>query len=219
MLVVRRVAVGPFAENAYLAACDRTGEAVLVDPGAEIARVLALREPGGFAVRRIFLTHGHPDHVGAAAAAKAATGAPVSVHAGDDAWIRRFEESARMLGLDDAAAAPPVDRRHEDGETFAIGDEAARVIHTPGHSAGGCCLFFPGAKVLFTGDTLMAGTVGRTDLPGGDLDALISSIRDRIFTLGDDVRFHPGHGPSGLVGEERRTNPFAGEPARRGRWP
>jgi glyoxylase-like metal-dependent hydrolase (beta-lactamase superfamily II) len=216
VLVVRRVQVGPLAENAYLAACDRTGEAVLVDPGAEIARVLALREPGGFTVRRIFLTHGHPDHVGAAAAAKAATGAPVTVHAGDEAWIRHFEESAGMLGLDGARA--PVDRRHEDGEIFRVGDEEARVIHTPGHTAGGCCLLFPAAKALFTGDTLMAGTVGRTDLPGGDLDALLRSIRDRIFTLGDDVRFHPGHGPGGLVGDERRTNPFAGEPGRRGRY-
>jgi glyoxylase-like metal-dependent hydrolase (beta-lactamase superfamily II) len=93
------------------------------------------------------------------------------------------------------------------------------VIHTPGHSGGGCCLFFPDAKVLFTGDTLMAGTVGRTDLPGGDLEALLSSIRDRLFTLGDDVRFYPGHGPSGLLGDERRMNPFAGEPARRARYP
>jgi glyoxylase-like metal-dependent hydrolase (beta-lactamase superfamily II) len=217
MLVVRRAEVGPIAENAYLAACDRTGEAVLVDPGAEIARVLALREPGGFTVRRIFLTHGHPDHVGAAAAARAATGAIVTVHAADAAWIRHFGESAGMLGLD-AAAVPSVDGHHEHGETFRVGDEEARVIHTPGHTAGGSCLFFPAAKVVFTGDTLMAGTVGRTDLPGGDLDALIPSIRDRLFTLGDDVRFYPGHGPSGLLGEERRTNPFAGEPSRRGRF-
>jgi glyoxylase-like metal-dependent hydrolase (beta-lactamase superfamily II) len=209
VLVVRRAQVGPLAQNAYLAACDRTGEAVLVDPGAEAARVLALCEPGGLQVRRIFLTHGHPDHVGAAAAAKAATGAPVTVHRGDDPWIRHFEESALMLGLD-GSKVPPVDLRHEDGETFQVGEQPARVIHTPGHTAGGCCLFFPDAKVLFTGDTLMSGTVGRTDLLGGDLDALITSIRDRLFTLGDEVRFHPGHGPSGLLGDERRTNPFAG---------
>lgn len=217
MLVVRRAAVGPLQENAYLAACDRTGEAVLVDPGAELDRLLALREPGGFSIRRIFLTHGHPDHVGAAAAAKAATGAALTAHAGDEGWLRRHAESAEMLGLD-GSAAPAVDRHHEDGETFRVGEEPARVIHTPGHSAGGCSLFFPDAKVLFTGDTLFAGSVGRTDLPGGSLDALLASIRDRLFPLGDDVRFYPGHGPAGLLGEERRTNPFAGEPARRGRY-
>ncbi len=218
MLVVRRVVVGRFAENAYLAACDRTREAVIVDPGGEAARVLALREPDGFSVRRIFCTHGHPDHLAAAAEVRAATGAPVTLHRGDDFWLAAFQDTAEMLGLD-AAAPPPIDRRHEDGETFQVGDQPARVIHTPGHSAGGCCLFFPDAKVLFTGDTLMSGTVGRTDWPGGDLDALLASIRERIFPLGDDVRFHPGHGGSGLLGDERRLNPFAGEPARRGRFP
>lgn len=217
MLIVRSVAVGPLAENAYLAACDRTGEAILIDPGAEIDRVLALREPGGFEIRRIFLTHGHPDHVGAAAAARTATGAPVTVHGGDGAWIRRYEESAEMLGLDHASV-PPVDRHHEDGEAVQVGEHAGRVVHTPGHSAGGCCLFFPAAKVLFTGDTLFSGSVGRTDLPGGDLEALLASIRGRILPVGDDVRFYPGHGPSGLIGHERRTNPFAGEPSRRGRY-
>lgn len=217
MLVVRRVAVGPFSENCYLAACDRTGEAVLIDPGADVERVLALREPGGFSVRRIFLTHAHPDHIGAAPAAKVATGAPVTVHAGDDAWLERFAGWSAELGLD-AAPVPAVDRRHEDGETFQVGEQAARVLHTPGHSAGGTSLFFPEARVLFTGDTLFSGSVGRTDLPGGDLDALLASIRGRIFPLGDDVRFYPGHGPSGLLGDERRTNPFAGEPSRRGRY-
>jgi glyoxylase-like metal-dependent hydrolase (beta-lactamase superfamily II) len=217
MLVVRRVTVGPIAENAYLAACDRTGEAVLVDPGGDLERVLALREPGGFVIRRIFLTHGHADHVAEVAGAKAATGAPVTVHGADQPWLERFSQTAGWLGLE-GASGPAIDRPHEDGERFQVGDHSAHVLHTPGHSAGGCCLWFPEAKVLFTGDTLFAGSVGRTDLPGGDLDALLASIRDRIFPLGDDVRFYPGHGPSGLVGEERRTNPFAGEPSRRGRY-
>jgi glyoxylase-like metal-dependent hydrolase (beta-lactamase superfamily II) len=208
MLVVRRATVGPIAENAYLAACDRTGEAVLIDPGAELARVLALREPGGLVIRRIFLTHGHADHVGEAAGARAATGAPATVHPADAPWIERFAHTAGFLGLD-GVSGPAVDGAHADGETFQVGEQEARVIHTPGHSAGGCSLFFPEAKVLFTGDTLFAGSVGRTDLPGGDLDALLASIRDRLFPLGDDVRFYPGHGPAGLIGDERRTNPFA----------
>jgi glyoxylase-like metal-dependent hydrolase (beta-lactamase superfamily II) len=218
MLVVRRAAVGPFAANAYLAACDRTREAVLVDAGDEVSRLLALCEPGGYRITRVFLTHGHPDHLAAAAAVKKATGAPVTLHAGDSYWRENFLDHAALLGVD-AEGPPQVDRAHEDGEAFQVGELRAQVIHTPGHSAGGCCLWFPEAKVVFSGDTLFSGSVGRTDLPGGELDALITSIRERLFTLGDDVRFYPGHGPAGGIGEERRTNPFAGEPARRGRFP
>lgn len=218
MLVVRRAVVGPFAANAYLAACDRTGEALIVDPGDDVARVLGMCDPEGFRVVRIFCTHGHPDHVGGAAEAKATTGAPVSLHAADEPWIRAFPEMAGMHGLS-PVDPPTLDRRHEDGETFQVGEQRARVVHTPGHSAGSCCLHFPDAGVVFTGDTLFSGSVGRTDLPGGDLDALIASIRDRIFTLGDEARFHAGHGAGGVVGDERRLNPFAGEPARRGRFP
>ena len=123
-----------------------------------------------------------------------------------------------MLGLE-SADPPVVDAHHEDGETFQVGEQVARVVHTPGHTAGSCCLHFPDAKVVLTGDTLFSGSVGRTNLPGGDLEALLASIRDRVFRLGDDVRFYPGHGAGGLLGDERRLNPFAGEPSRRGRFP
>ena len=113
---------------------------------------------------------------------------------------------------------PAVDERHADGEPFRVGACEGRVLHTPGHSPGSSCLVFPEEKALFTGDTLFSGSVGRTDLPGGDYDALFASIKEKLFALGDDVRFHPGHGPSGLLGEERKSNPFVGEAPRRGRF-
>jgi hydroxyacylglutathione hydrolase len=217
MLVVRHAVVGPFAANSYIAACSRTGEAVLVDPGGDVDRVLALVEPGGFRVARIFVTHGHIDHVAGGAEAKAATGAPLQIHAADEGWLEALPRQAEMFGFD-AVQPPAVDHRHEDGEAFRVGEVEGKVIHTPGHSAGSCSLWFPEAKVLFTGDTLFSGSVGRTDLPGGDVDALFRSIRERLFTLGDDARFYPGHGPGGLLGDERRANPFVGEEPRRGRF-
>lgn len=217
MLVVRHAVVGPFAANAWLAACDRTGEAVIVDPGGEIPRVLALGLPGQYRVTRLFCTHGHIDHVSGAAEAKAATGAPLALHEADAGWLEALPRQAEMFGFE-AGPPPPVDERPADGATFRVGELEARVIHTPGHSAGSCCLYFPSEKAIFTGDTLFAGSVGRTDLPGGDYDALASSIKEKLFPLGDDVRFYPGHGPSGTLGEERATNPFVGEKPKRGRF-
>ncbi len=216
-MIVRSAVVGPFAANAYLAACDRTGEAVLVDPGGDTARVLGLTSPEGFRVVRIFCTHGHIDHVAGAAEAKAATGAPVSIHAGDEGWLAALPRQAEMFGFE-RLDPPPVDHRHVNGETFRVGESEARVVHTPGHSPGSTCLWFPRERIVFTGDTLFSGSVGRTDLPGGDFDALFHSITSELFPLGDDVRFDPGHGPSGLLGEERQSNPFVGERARRGRF-
>jgi hydroxyacylglutathione hydrolase len=216
MLVVRHAVVGPFAANAWLGACSTTGETVLVDPGAELDRALALLEPGQ-RITRIFCTHGHIDHVAAGAAARERTGAPLSIHSADQGWLDALPRQAEMFGFE-PAPVPPVDAWHADGDTYQVGACEARVIHTPGHSAGSCCLHFPDEKIVFTGDTLFAGSVGRTDLPGGDFDALHRSIQSRLFTLGDDVRFHPGHGPSGTIGDERRSNPFVGEAPKRGRF-
>jgi glyoxylase-like metal-dependent hydrolase (beta-lactamase superfamily II) len=220
MLVVRHAVVGPFAENTYIVGDSETGEAALVDPGGELERVLTLCEPGGLRVGRIVLTHGHIDHVAGCSAAKKRLGVPCQIHRDDAAWLEALPQQAAMFGFEeDGIATPPqVDRFHEDGETFALGRHVGRILHTPGHSRGSCCVLFEEARVLFAGDTLFAGSVGRTDLPGGDFEALERSIREKLFTLGDDVRFYPGHGPSALLGEERRTNPFVGEASRRGRF-
>lgn len=213
MLVVRSVAVTPFASNCFLVADPASREAVLVDPGEYSAAVAALTAPEGFRVGRILLTHGHIDHVSGGASAAAALGAPLWLHAADLPQLARMGALSELFGF--GAAKPPAIAHHPvDGETFALGAHEARVIHTPGHSPGGICLHFPEDGILFTGDTLFAGSVGRTDLPGGDTAALVRSIREKLFPLGDDVRFFPGHGEPGLLGEERRSNPFVGEGAR-----
>ncbi len=217
MLVVRTTVVGPFAANCYLAACRRTGEALLVDPGGDVPRALGMRAPEEFRVVRIFCTHGHVDHVAGAAEAKRLTGAPLEIHPADHGWLEALPRQAEMFGFE-PVEAPAVDLRAEDGESIRFGDLEAKVLHTPGHSAGSSCLWFPEARVVFTGDTLFSGSVGRTDLPGGDYEALAASIKGKLLGLGDDVRFYPGHGPAGTIGEERRSNPFVGEAPRRGRF-
>ncbi len=217
MLIVRSAVVGPFAMNAWLAACSETGEAVLIDPGAEIPRVLALRQPEGFSVKRILLTHGHVDHASGAAEAREATGAPVAIHPADLPWLEALPRQAAMFGLEEARPLVP-DALLADGETVRVGNHAATVIHTPGHCQGSVSFHFPDDGLVFTGDTLFQGSVGRTDLPGGDFDQLAESITRRLFPLGDDVQFLPGHGPGGTIGEERLHNPFVGKGARPGRF-
>ncbi len=218
MLVVRNAVVGPFAENTFLAGDSETGDAILIDPGGELDRVLLMREPGRFRVTRIVLTHGHIDHVAGCAEAERRLGVPCQIHRGDGEWLDVIGQQAEMFGFEGAGERPGIEHYHEDGETFTLGEHAARVIHTPGHSRGSCCLFFEKPRILFAGDTLFAGSVGRTDLPGGDFEELERSIREKLFTLGDDVRFFPGHGPSSTLGDERRTNPFVGEATRRRRF-
>ena len=213
MLVVRCAAVTPLASNCYLVGDPVSREAVLVDPGEYSPAVQALAAPEGFRIGRILLTHGHFDHVSGGAEARRALGAKLWLHAADRPQLARLGQVSAMFGFD-APETPEIDHRPEDGERFTVGGEEGQVIHTPGHSQGGICLWFPKAKALLTGDTLFVGSVGRTDLPGGDGRALAASIREKLFPLGDDVRFFPGHGPSGLLGEERKNNPFVGERAR-----
>ena len=216
MLIVRHAVVGPFAENTYLVGDSESGEAVLIDPGGELDRVLALREPGSLRISA-HLSHSRPHRPrrGLRRGAVDDRRCRCQIHRGDASWLAALSRQAEMFGFD--APGTPGDRGvTQDGETFAHRRQLATVLHTPGHTRGSCCLFFEQARVLFAGDTLFAGSVGRTDLPGGDFEELdaIESGKSSC-TLGDDVRFYPGHGPSGLIGDERRTNPFVGEATRR----
>jgi hydroxyacylglutathione hydrolase len=178
--------------------------------------VLGLAQPD-FRIGRIVATHGHVDHVFGADELARRTGAPFHIHAGDEPFLRALPGQAAGLGFG-AARAPAVAGWLADGDVLAVGGHEARVLHTPGHSPGGVSIWFPGDRLLFTGDTLFTGSVGRTDLPGGDGATLIRSIREKLFPLGDDVRFFPGHGPGGTLGEERVRNPYAGDDAPRGRF-
>jgi glyoxylase-like metal-dependent hydrolase (beta-lactamase superfamily II) len=204
-MIVESRAVGPFFKNGFLVACKRTREAVLIDPGDEVGELLSLVERSRLSVRHILLTHAHVDHVTGVPAAKRALGVPVHLHRDDLFLYDRAADQAAMFGLR-VDPMPPVDSFYAPGEVIAFGDHGVRPWHTPGHCPGGVCLQI-GAD-LFVGDTLFAGSIGRTDLPGGDLDTLLDSIRRVLFAFDDDARVYPGHGPQTTIGQERRTNPF-----------
>jgi hydroxyacylglutathione hydrolase len=217
LLVVRQAVVGPFAENTWLVADPETGEALVIDPGGDVDRLLGLAHPD-LRIGRVLATHGHADHIFGAEELRQRTGAPFQIHRGDEPFVRALPGQAAGLGLG-ATRSPEVSGFLSDGEKVRVGRYEGTVIHTPGHSPGGVSLHFPSEKILFTGDTLFAGSVGRTDLPGGNAPELLRSIRERLFPLGDEVRFFPGHGPGGTLGEERLGNPYAGDDAPRGRFP
>ena len=207
----------PFYKNGYVLACDDTGEAVIIDPGDEVDGLLKVVSDGKLDVRHILLTHGHVDHVSGVAKAKAATGASIVLHRDDLFLYDGALQQASFFGLD-MEAPPPVDRYYEVSEFITFGRCEAKVLHTPGHTPGGVCLLVGLAgqppKKLFAGDTLFAGSIGRTDLMGGDHDTLIDSIRNVLFALNDDVEVYSGHGPVTSIGRERRTNPFLAERSR-----
>lgn len=201
----------PFYKNGYVLACDDTREAVIIDPGDEVDELLRVVSDGKLDVRHILLTHGHVDHVSGVAKAKAATGASIALHRGDLFLYDGALQQASFFGLD-IEAPPPVDRYYAVSDAIAFGRCEAKVLHTPGHTPGGVCLLVgpagQPAKTLFAGDTLFAGSIGRTDLVGGDHGTLVDSIRHVLFALDDDVEVRSGHGPVTSIGRERRTNPF-----------
>lgn len=210
-MIVESQAVGPFFKNGFVVGCERTRDAVIIDPGDEVASLLAFAEREKLAIRHILLTHAHVDHVTGVAAAKRALGVPVYLHHDDQFWYDRAVESGAMFGLN-VEPQPPIDVYYTPGQVIAFGDYEARPYHTPGHCPGGVCLHIGGrggaSPELFVGDTLFAGGIGRTDLPGGDYATLIASIKNVLFAFGDEAIVHPGHGPDTTIGRERGMNPF-----------
>ena len=210
-MIIEIEAVPPFFKNGFVLGCENTRDAVIIDPGDEVATLLAFIDKNRLAVRHILLTHAHVDHITGVAAAKRRVGAPVHLHRDDLFLYDQATEMGRMFGLD-VEPQPPIDSFYSTGQVIEFGGYEVRPWHTPGHCPGGVCLQVgrkgePG-KQLFVGDTLFAGAIGRTDFPGGDYATLIASIKTVLFAFGDDAVVYPGHGPATTIGHERRTNPF-----------
>ena len=207
---VLRFTFGPFAENTYVIVGRSGRRAIVVDPGIESEPVLDELRARGLSCELIVNTHGHLDHVACNAFFKRETGAPLAIHPADLPMLRLVRAQAALYGLD-AEDSPMPEIELTEGRPLAFDGWTFEVLHTPGHTPGGVCL--RDGNLMLVGDTLFRGSVGRTDLPGGDWDTLVASIRQKIFRLPDDVRCLPGHEGETTVGHERRTNPFVGDAA------
>lgn len=203
-MLLRRMEVGSFAANCYLLACDETREAVLIDPGAEARQILAMVERENVTVRYIINTHGHVDHVGANEEVRKALGAEILIHEADGEMCKNPHTSLSAFIGKTKLAEP--DRLLKGGDQIAAGNLTLEVIETPGHTKGSVTLLADGR--LFTGDTLFAGSIGRTDLPGGSFEEIIRSIKEKLLTFPDHTTVYPGHGPETTVGDEKSYNPF-----------
>ena len=206
-MIIKTLTVGPIQANCFILGCEDTLEAVVIDPGDEADRILLGLAESNLTAKLIVNTHGHFDHVGANKRLKEATGAPILIHSLDAPMLSQLSSSAAAWGLA-ADNSPGPDRELKDGDEVIFGNTVLNVIHTPGHTPGGISLFAD--NYVFVGDTLFAGSIGRTDFPGGSFKTLKESIQKKLFVLDDEVRVYAGHGPATTIGEERRTNPFVG---------
>ncbi len=204
-MIIETLPVGPIMANCYILGCEETQKAIVIDPGDEADRILMALARSKFTVEYLLNTHGHFDHVGANKKMKEVTGAVLAIHEEDEPMLSQLSASAASFGLS-AQNSPLADQYLREGDTICAGSISLKVIHTPGHTRGGVCLYTPGH--LFSGDTLFAGSIGRTDLYGGDYDTLITSIRTKLLPLPKETIVYPGHGPETSIETESRINPF-----------
>jgi glyoxylase-like metal-dependent hydrolase (beta-lactamase superfamily II) len=199
--------VGVLQCNCSIIGDEQTHEAMVVDPGAEIGSILDLVRKHGLTVKQIVITHAHIDHIGGAMKLRAATGAPILMNQADTEQFKILDLQAQWIGMP-PVENPVLDQPIGDGDKLHTGNLEATVLHTPGHTEGSVCLYFPAQKKLIAGDTLFAGSIGRTDLPGGDYDKILRSLKGPVMALPDETEVIPGHGPGTTIGEEREKNPF-----------
>src|SRR5579884_1058741 len=199
--------VGPLQCNCSIVGDEQTHEAMVIDPGDQIDGILEILRQEKLTLKQIVITHAHIDHVGGAMKLKAATGAPILMNQNDYALLKMLDMQAAWVGMKSPGAVQ-IDAPLSQGDVLKIGEITSNVIHTPGHTEGSICVYFPAEQKLIAGDTLFAGSIGRTDLPGGSMEKIMRSLHTQVLALPDETEVVPGHGPTTMIGEERETNPF-----------
>jgi glyoxylase-like metal-dependent hydrolase (beta-lactamase superfamily II) len=205
------VPVTPYQQNCSVIKCQASGRGAIVDPGGDVERVLEAAGNMGADIEKIILTHAHMDHCAAADVIRKQLDIPIEgPQRADDFWLEKLPEWCQMAGFPHADAFEP-DRWLEDGDIVTVGQQALQVLHCPGHTPGHVVFLYQPQKVAWVGDVLFQGSIGRTDFPMGNHEQLVASIREKLFPLGDDITFIPGHGPTSTFGQERRSNPFVAD--------
>ncbi len=211
MLQFKIIPVTPFQQNATIIWCDETMQGAIIDPGGEVERLLAEVDALGITLTKLLLTHAHVDHAGGTQDIADKLTLPIEgPHKGDQFWLDIFEQQVQQFGFPGARKFS-TDRWLEDGDTVTVGNETLNVYFCPGHTPGHVIFYHEKSKLAQVGDVLFRGSIGRTDFPMGDHATLINAIKTKLWPLGDDVKFIPGHGPMGTFGEERRSNPYVGD--------